>query len=201
MYDDIDQSYISQNTFPASPYHDTHWSLPIDQVTTSLQHHKEKKLGYLELYFQGFMEFVDDELPTPERSDDEEEYPSWGSFSANGKKMSTSSAASTVSHEDEQDHDRMTSSITSDDKMCHSPARMASPDHDTSSSKPCQHNHTPTAIASHHPSLRIVRRHHRRVSRKQHVSIHCHAVGHSRLKKGHCDRSRSRTNKHTTTRT
>jgi hypothetical protein len=124
MYDDIDQSYISQNTPPASPYHDTHWSLPIDQVTTSLQHHKEKKLGYLELYFQGFMEFVDDELPTPERSDDEEEYPSWGSFSTSGKKMSTSSAASTVSHEDEQDHDRMTSSITSDDKMCHSPARM-----------------------------------------------------------------------------
>lgn len=78
--EDID-SHLLQHTPPPSPYHETNWALNLDQANNALLNPKEKKLGYLELYFQGFMEFVD-EPPTPDMSDDETEYPRWGSISS-----------------------------------------------------------------------------------------------------------------------
>jgi hypothetical protein len=74
--DEID-NHIMQQTPPPSPYLETTWDLPLEQVRHGLLHPKEKRVGYLELYFAGFMEFVD-EPPSPAMSDDETEYPRWG---------------------------------------------------------------------------------------------------------------------------
>jgi hypothetical protein len=95
--DEID-SYHTQHTPPPSPYHEAPWELKLDQVQEGLLHPKEKKLGYLELYFTGFMEFVDDVPPSPEISDDETEYPRWGNVSSKHKGASMSSATSEGSH-------------------------------------------------------------------------------------------------------
>lgn len=74
-------SHAIQHTPPPSPYLETTWDLPLEEVHNGLLHPKERKLGYLELYFAGFMEFVD-EPPSPAMSDDETEYPHWESIKA-----------------------------------------------------------------------------------------------------------------------
>jgi hypothetical protein len=66
-----------QQTPPPSPYLETTWDLPLKEVRQGLLNPKEKKRGYLELYFAGFMEFADSP-PSPAMSDDETEYPRWG---------------------------------------------------------------------------------------------------------------------------
>ena len=116
--DDFDTYHIQQ-TPPPSPYHEATWDLKLDQVQEALLHPKEKKLGYLELYFQGVMEFVDDAPPSPAMSDDDEEYPRWGEYSPSRDKASISSATSVVSQD-------FSTSITgdSDPPMCATPQRM-----------------------------------------------------------------------------
>jgi hypothetical protein len=117
--DDVDTFNIPQ-TAPASPYHETTWDLKLDQVQEALLHPKEKKLGYLELYFQGFMEFADNAPPLPVMSDDDEEYPRWGSSVTSRDKTSMSSAISVASRED-----RSASIIGDEDpSICHTPQRM-----------------------------------------------------------------------------
>jgi hypothetical protein len=116
---DIDTFQIQQTT-PPSPYHETTWDLKLGRVEDALRHSKEKKLGYLELYYQGFMEFVDDSALFPVMSDDDEEYPRWGSFGTSRDKASMSSTTSVASHED------LGTSITGDHdlEICHTPQRM-----------------------------------------------------------------------------
>jgi hypothetical protein len=76
---DMDEpdSHIMQQTPPPSPYLETTWDLPLKEVRQGLLNPKEKRRGYLELYFAGFMEFADSP-PSPAMSDDETEYPRWG---------------------------------------------------------------------------------------------------------------------------
>ncbi len=74
--DELD-SQITQQTPPPSPYLETTWDLPLGEVHDRLLDPKEKRRGYLELYFAGFMEFADSP-PSPAMSDDETEYPRWG---------------------------------------------------------------------------------------------------------------------------
>jgi hypothetical protein len=74
--DDVDTHY-TQYTPPPSPYRETNWDLNLGKANDGLLNPKKKRLSYLELYFHGFMEFVD-EPPSPEMSDDETEYPRWG---------------------------------------------------------------------------------------------------------------------------
>jgi hypothetical protein len=116
---DIDTFKIEQ-TAPPSPYHEMTWDLKLNRVEDALHHPKEKKLGYLELYYQGFMEFVDDSEPFPVMSEDDEEYPRWGSFSTARDKASMSSTTSVASQED------LGTSITGDHdpEICHTPQRM-----------------------------------------------------------------------------
>jgi hypothetical protein len=117
--DDVDTFHIQQ-TPPPSPYHETTWDLKLDQVQEALLHPKEKKLGYLELYFQGFMEFADDVPPAPEASDDETEYPRWGSMRRKSRDQASMSSATSVVSQD------FSTSITgdSDQHICATPQRM-----------------------------------------------------------------------------
>jgi hypothetical protein len=113
------ETYRIPQTRPPSPYHETTWDLKLDRVNDLLRHTKEKKIGYLELYYQGFMEFVNDGQELPEISDDDEEYPRWGSFGSARDKSSTSSATSVASRDD------LCPSVTSDTPViCHTPERM-----------------------------------------------------------------------------
>ncbi len=84
-------SPVMQQTPPPSPYLETKWDLPLERVHHGLLHPKEKKVGYLELYFAGFMEFVD-EPPSPAMSDDETEYPHWGRASFTRDEFTPSTA-------------------------------------------------------------------------------------------------------------
>jgi len=78
---DEPDSHITQQTPPPSPYLETTWDLPLGEVHEKLLYPKEKRRGYLELYFAGFMEFADSP-PSPAMSDDETEYPRWGKVTA-----------------------------------------------------------------------------------------------------------------------
>lgn len=84
-----------QQTPPPSPYLETTWDLPLEEVHQRLLNPKEKRRGYLELYFAGFMEFADSP-PSPEISDDETEYPRWGRFTATRDKPPPSTAMAEV---------------------------------------------------------------------------------------------------------
>jgi len=84
-------SHITQQTPPPSPYLETTWDLPFGDVHEGLLHPKEKRQGYLELYFAGFMEFADSP-PSPTMSDDETEYPRWGKVNATRDEFCSSTA-------------------------------------------------------------------------------------------------------------
>jgi len=90
---DEPESHITQQTPPPSPYLETTWDLPLEELHDGLLHPKEKRRGYLELYFAGFMEFADSP-PSPAMSDDETEYPQWGKVNAtrDGSRPSTAMA-------------------------------------------------------------------------------------------------------------
>jgi hypothetical protein len=74
---DEPDSHIVRQTPPPSPYLETTWNLSLEEAHHGLLNPKEKRRGYLELYFTGFMEFADSP-PSPAMSDDETEYPRWG---------------------------------------------------------------------------------------------------------------------------
>jgi hypothetical protein len=92
---DEPDNHIMQQTPPPSPYLETTWDLPLEQVHHGLLHPKEKRVGYLELYFTGFMEFVD-EPPSPAMSDDETEYPRWGRIASTHDESRPSTARAEV---------------------------------------------------------------------------------------------------------
>lgn len=92
---DESDSYVMQHTPPPSPYLETTWDLPLEEVHQGLLHPKEKRRGYLELYFAGFMEFADSP-PSPAMSDDETEYPRWGKVTATRNESRPSTATDEV---------------------------------------------------------------------------------------------------------
>jgi hypothetical protein len=93
--DEID-NHVMQQTPPPSPYLETTSDLPLEHAHHGLLHPKEKRLGYLELYFAGFMEFVD-EPPSPAMSDDETDYPRWGRIGSTRDESRPSTATAEVS--------------------------------------------------------------------------------------------------------
>jgi len=178
---DTVETYRIPQTRPPSPYHETTWDLKLDRVNDLLRHTKEKKIGYLELYYQGFMEFVNDGQELPEISDDDEEYPRWGGFGSARDKSSTSSATSVASRDD------LCPSVTSDTPViCHTPERMLSSEHD----KELCDVRSPTAADPKPPRSRRYPKHLAKPGRKPKLTSGHAATSRSRVNKQHATLSR-----------
>jgi hypothetical protein len=89
------ENQITQQTPPPSPYLETTWDLPLGDVHEGLLRPKEKRRGYLELYFAGFMEFADSP-PSLDVSDDETEYPRWGKLTSTREQSHSSTSMDEV---------------------------------------------------------------------------------------------------------